>query len=87
VLGPRLRLAREALGISEQEAVTIFRCTPRTFRKIEAGHSSPHVCALNDFCEKYNVSWVWLAGGDVPEDCAGLAPAQAIRRMAGLVAH
>jgi hypothetical protein len=33
------------------------------------------------------VPFGWLVYGDVPQDCAGLAPAAAIRKMTGMVTH
>jgi hypothetical protein len=80
-------LVREALGISEKEAAAIFRRTVRTYRRIEAGHALPGAFEFVTFIEQYRVPFGWLVYGDVPQDCAGLAPAAAIRKMTGMVTH
>jgi hypothetical protein len=39
------------------------------------------------FAQRFHVRPSWLAVGDMPADCAGLAPTAAIRKMAGHTAH
>jgi transcriptional regulator with XRE-family HTH domain len=61
----RMRIARLALGITEQEAAAAWRVTLRTYRKWEAG--SPPRSGTWNFCcfaEKFNVSLDWLIAGD-----------------------
>jgi transcriptional regulator with XRE-family HTH domain len=61
--GERLRLAREALGITIEEAAASCGALPSTFVRYEAGgRQRGH--KLCDFARKYNVSLDYLFCGD-----------------------
>jgi ribosome-binding protein aMBF1 (putative translation factor) len=68
--GPRLKVARESLGLSENEAAAEFAVALHTYRKWEAGgvcRNDRYYLGLRTFIKKYHVSewWLrWLLGGD-----------------------
>lgn len=61
--GERIRLAREALGITIEEAAASCGASSRTFRRYEAGERQ-RGHKLLDFAEKYNVSLDYVFCGD-----------------------
>jgi DNA-binding XRE family transcriptional regulator len=85
--GLRLRLVREALGLTEQQATDGAGVTVRTYRRWEAGHKGKSSGPVFKFGEKFRVNLDWLFGSVYAPDCAGLSPTQAIRKMTGTVAH
>jgi transcriptional regulator with XRE-family HTH domain len=85
--GARLRLVREALGLTEQQAADGAGVTVRTYRRWEAGHKGKSSGPVFKFGEKFRVNLDWLFGSVYAPDCAGLSPTQAIRKMTGTVAH
>ena len=64
-VGERLRLCRELLGLSEQEAASAFYVTLRTYRRWENGgvQSGTNYRGLLNFCDTFNVLPEWLLGG------------------------
>jgi len=62
--GRRLRVARIALGISEQEAADAHGITLATYRRREAGKPWLSMRPLLRFVGVYDVSLDWLFFGD-----------------------
>jgi transcriptional regulator with XRE-family HTH domain len=83
----RLRQVREALGLTEQQAAAGAGVTVRTYRRWEAGQIGRSAVPVFKFGRKFRVNLDWLFGSVYAPDCAGLSPTQAIRKMAGHVAH
>jgi hypothetical protein len=62
-LAHRLRLLREALKNSEQEAAKAMGVAVRTYRRYErAERTQPNHFGFKDFAETYGVSLNWLMG-------------------------
>jgi transcriptional regulator with XRE-family HTH domain len=64
--GLRLRQAREALDLTEQQAADAFGVTLKTYRKYEAGGRPRSSAPLVRFADKYNVSPDWIFMGEQP---------------------
>jgi DNA-binding transcriptional regulator YiaG len=64
-VGARLRVCRELLGISQQEAAAAFYVSLRTYRRWEKGgvQSGTTCRGLMNFCDTFNVLPEWLLGG------------------------
>jgi DNA-binding XRE family transcriptional regulator len=62
----RLRVARLALGLTEQEAAAELRVTRRTYRKWESGGCRllNHTARWTPFMRKHGLSYDWLIDGD-----------------------
>lgn len=62
--GRRLRLARIALDVTEQEAATAVGRTAKTWRKYERTGEGYCTMPLVRFVQRYRVSPEWLLTGD-----------------------
>jgi transcriptional regulator with XRE-family HTH domain len=64
--GRRLRTAREALGITEQEAAGAAGVTLKTYLGYEAGRPMKSIRAMIRLAEKYpgRFGWNWIHTGE-----------------------
>jgi transcriptional regulator with XRE-family HTH domain len=63
-IGHRLRVARLALGLTQQDVARAVCVTLRTYRKYEAGQRPRSIRALVAFSQKYDTSLDWLFLGE-----------------------
>jgi len=64
-LSERLRIARKAAGLTQQETAKLGEVSVQSWRDYEAGRAEPKICTLIFMAEK-NISLSWLATGNGP---------------------
>jgi transcriptional regulator with XRE-family HTH domain len=72
-IGHRLRVTRDVLGITVQEAASAARVSEKTWLKWEAGHQMNGSFHLLSFARRYDVSLGWLITGETLHVGAHLA--------------
>lgn len=64
MLGGRIRAAREALGISRNEASSVVSVSLSTFQAWESGDREPDATKLSIYAKRYHISADWLLFGE-----------------------
>ena len=59
-VGYRLRMAIEALGVTQVQAAQVMGVTPQKLRNWVSGDNYPDPLLLRLFCDRYNVTFDWL---------------------------
>jgi transcriptional regulator with XRE-family HTH domain len=72
-IGHRLRVTRNVLGITAEEAASAARVAVKTWIRWEAGHQMKGCLHLLSFARKYDVSLGWLITGETLHVGAHLA--------------
>ncbi|MEK3910659.1 helix-turn-helix domain-containing protein [Paenibacillus sp. FSL H7-0331] len=65
IIGDRVKLKREELGITARRLAELANCTPSAIGQLESGKSdNPTMKLLSKLSEVFNVSIDWLVNGE-----------------------
>lgn len=84
-LSERLRIARKAAGLTQQETARLGGVSVQSWRDYEAGRAEPKICTLIFMAEK-NISLSWLVTGEEPMRLGeATAPQEQQEKSTGLI--